>query len=212
MSNAAAEQFLLGGGNSAAFGKDDPVGTTVTGTIVSTEVRQQTDIASGAPLTWDNGDPRMQLVVTIQTSQRNGDDDDGQRAIYVKGSKKPGSRSLHDAVATAVRQAGAKGIEPGGTLTVKFVGTEPSATRGFNDRKLWEATYVKPDAAAATGGFLGTEQGPVDTTTGEIQQQPPAAAPAADVGPAQPTAEQLAAVRAANLDPRAVYPHWNGQG
>ena len=150
-----SNDFLLGGGSASA--RFDVVGDTVTGTITNQEVRQQTDIATGEPLVWANGDPRMQLLVTLQTALRDDDDDDGLRTLYVKGSKKAGSRSLHDAVASAVRAASSKGLEDGGTLTVKYVGDEPSQTRGFNPRKLYEATYqVAPIKAAASGAYLGT--------------------------------------------------------
>ena len=148
--NNPADSFLLGGGGASA--KFENVGDTVTGTIVTTEVTNQTDLATGAVLTWDDGSPRQQLVVSLQTQEKTDADDDGVRKVYVKGSKKPGSRSLHDAVASAVRASGAKGLTPGGTLSVKYIGDEPSATRGFNPRKLYEATF----APSAGGDFLGT--------------------------------------------------------
>jgi hypothetical protein len=186
MSNPA-DQFLLGGGGSSA--KFDQIGDSVTGVIISTDVQQQTDITTGAPLTWDNGDPRQQLVVRLQTEQRDPDnpDDDGIRAVYVKGSKKAGTRSMHDAVATAVRAAGGKGLEEGGTLTVKFVGEEPPSQRGLSPRKLWEATYVQPDRAAQSGSFLGT------TTTITAQDVQPSGAVQ---GVAGMTREQQAAFAA----------------
>lgn len=146
--------FLLGGGSASA--RFDTVGDTITGTITNQEVRQQTDIATGDPLVWANGDPRMQLLVTLQTALRDDGDDDGLRTLYVKGSKKTGSRSLHDAVASAVRAASAKGLEDGGTLTVKYVGDEPSQTRGFNPRKLYEATYQAPAQEAPSAAFLAS--------------------------------------------------------
>lgn len=207
------DDFLFGSGSPSAFGKDDPVGKTVTGQIISTDVRQQTDIRDGSPLTWDNGDAKMQLVVMLQTSERSTEieDDDGQRAIYVKGSKKAGSQSLHDAVATAVRRSGAKGLEPGGTLAMTFTGTEPSQTRGFNDRKLWSASYTPPDQSAQTGDYLGTgQQQQVDTSTGEIQQpaqNTPEPAPQQQTAQQQGTPEQIAALRAAGVDPATVFPN-----
>ncbi|WP_346007263.1 hypothetical protein [Janibacter terrae] len=198
----SADAFLLGGGGkSASF---ENIGDSITGTVVSTEVRQQTDLA-GNPRTWDDGNPIMQLVVKLQTSHREDQDDDGIRAVYVKGSKKTGSRSLHDAVATAVRSSGAKSLEQGGTLTVTHDGTEPSATRGFSDRKLYTATYVAPDHAAQAGDFLGTAPAPVAAAAPvaqPVQQPAPAAVPApvaqptpapAPAGTANPTPEQLAA-------------------
>lgn len=171
-----ADEFLLGGSSGkSAFGKDDPIGTTVSGTIIDTQIRQQTKLEDGSPLTWDNGDPRMQLVITIQTDQRIPDepDDDGIRAIYVKGSKAPGSRSLHDAVRAAVQTAGADGLKPDGVLTVQLIGTEPSKTRGYNDRKLWAAAYKAPDPTAASAGFLGTGAPASTPTPAPAQVQQP---------------------------------------
>lgn len=184
MSNNEIDSFLLGGGGSSA--KFENVGDAVTGTILSAEVKDQTDLATGAILKWDNGDTRKQLVVRLQTTQRDDEDDDGVRALYVKGSKKAGSHSLHDAVASAVRLAGAKSLEVGGTLTVTYTGEEPSATRGFNPRKLYSASYVAPTAATA-GEFLGTTPPPA------VPAAPaPVAPPAAPASPVM-TPEQFAA-------------------
>lgn len=207
----SADAFLLGGGGkSASF---ENIGDSITGTVVSTEVRQQTDL-SGNPRTWDDGNPIMQLVVKLQTTHREDQDDDGVRAVYVKGSKKAGSRSLHDAVATAVRSSGAKSLEEGGTLTVTHDGTEPSSTRGFNDRKLYTASYVAPDHAAQAGDFLGTAPAPAAPPVQQyappaqqgyappaaaqpVQQAPaPVAAPAPAGLPAGTTPEQVAAFAA----------------
>ena len=168
-----ADSFLLGGGGASA--KFENVGDTVTGTIVTTEVTNQTDLATGAVLTWDDGSPRQQLVVSLQTQEKTDADDDGVRKVYVKGSKKPGSRSLHDAVASAVRASGAKGLTPGGTLSVKYIGDEPSATRGFSPRKLYEATF----APSAGGDFLGTAAPAPAPAPQQAPQATPAPAPAA---------------------------------
>lgn len=186
--------FLMGSGSKSAFGKDDPVGYTVTGVIKSTEVKQQTSLEDGKPLTWDNGDPRMQLVVTLQTDIKEDHDDDGVRAVYVKGSKTVGSKSLHDAVRAAVQQVGAKGLEVGGTLTVSFIGTEPAKTRGYSDRKLWQASYTAPDRAAQTGEFLGSAPGvggqPAAPAAPPVSTPAPAPASApAPAAPADPAAQ-----------------------
>lgn len=166
--------FLTGGGEASA--KFENVGDTITGTVVNQEVRQQTDYKTGDPLTWANGDPRMQLVVTLQTALKDDYDDNGLRNLYVKGSKKPGTKSLHDAVASAVRAAGAKGLEDGGTLTVTYVGAEPpppSAPK-LDPRKLYSATYETPDKAATSGAYLGTvpvtESAPAPTVTAQPHQ------------------------------------------
>lgn len=189
---STTDEFLMGGGTKSAFSKNDPIGFTVTGKIVSTEVRQQTSLEDGKPLTWDNGDPRMQLVVTLATDIADDEDDDGRRAVYVKGSKQSGSKSLHDAVRAAVQAAGARGLEPGGTLSVSYIGSEPAKTRGFSDRKLWGATYRAPDRAAVTGDFLGTTPTPVPAV-----QAPPV--PAVQAAPAPAAVDKSPAQQAKDL-------------
>ena len=80
--NNPADSFLLGGGGASA--KFENVGDTVTGTIVTTEVTNQTDLATGAVLTWDDGSPRQQLVVSLQTQEKTDADDDGVRKVGLK--------------------------------------------------------------------------------------------------------------------------------
>ena len=152
------DDFLLGGGGqSASF---ENVGDRIEGTITALAVSQQTSIDDGELLFWDDQktQPRMQLIVSLQTNLRDPDveDDDGIRKVYVKGSKKQGSRSLHDATASAVRAAGAKGLKEGGYLVYVHDGLEPNPKKGMNDRKLYSAHYTPPSAEAATGALLGT--------------------------------------------------------
>lgn len=197
MTQQTAEQFLLGGG-SGKSAKFETIGTSVSGTITTPpQVRQQTDMNTGTPSVWDNGDPKQQLVVSLQTAEKLDDDDDGIRNLYVKGSKDPASKSMHAAVAGAVSTAGAKGLDVGGTLSVTYVGDGVAKTRGFNAPKMYAATYTAPDGA----GFLGTEQGQVNATTGEIATPTPAPGP-------NPAA--IAALRAAGVDPATVYPGFVG--
>src|SRR4051794_6202440 len=98
MSTPTADQFLMGGGVASA--KFERIGDFVVGTVAEEpEVRQQTDLTTGTLKVWDDGRPMLQLVVTLQTEQRDGADDDGLRRVYVKG------KSLTDAVRDAVRKA-----------------------------------------------------------------------------------------------------------
>ena len=148
-----ASTFLLGGGGKSA--KFETIGDTVKGVICATpELRQKTDIKTSEPLTWQDGSPQMQLVVKLQTDDRDPSDpeDDGIRALYVSGGFK--RASLQKAVADAVRTAKAKGLEVGGTLAVRFTGEEPSSTKGFSPAKLYAAQYQPPTQKAADD-FLG---------------------------------------------------------
>src|SRR5688500_7501049 len=113
------------GTKSAAF---PSIGTAVTGRIVrEPKVQQQTDAATGDPKTFANGDPMMQLVVQVQTDQRDpaDADDDGIRAIYIKAK-------MLAAVRDAVRKSGAKGLEVGGELTVTYVADGEKTNKAFS--------------------------------------------------------------------------------
>lgn len=78
---------MLSGGAKSAFRRETPIGTTVTGIIKEIEVRQATEYETGKPLTFPSGDPKEQIVVTIQAEGLEPDDpdDDLVRAVYIKG-------------------------------------------------------------------------------------------------------------------------------
>ncbi|MEU4332354.1 hypothetical protein [Nonomuraea dietziae] len=166
-----ANDFLMGGGIPAA--KFETIGTTVTGQICAQpEVIQQTDLDTGKPLFWDDGRPRMQLVVTVQTNLRDPEmpDDDGQRKFYVRAK-------LQDAVRQAVRAAKARGLEIGGTLSITYAADGEQTRRGFNPPKIYTATY-QPPAAVAANEFLN-QGSPAPAQQYAPPQQAPAPAPAA---------------------------------
>jgi hypothetical protein len=128
--------WLMGGGAPSA--RFEHPGDTVSGSITDKpDLRQQTDFTSGEPLFWPNGDPRMQLVVTLATELRDATvvDDDGTRRVYVKGN-------LQKAVQQAVRTAGAPGLEVGGVLTVTYTGDGEAKQRGMSPPKLYSASYT----------------------------------------------------------------------
>lgn len=151
---------LLAGGSSSAFNKSSAVGETVTGPIISATSRQVTDYVTKAPETWDNGDPKMQAVITIKTDLRADENDDGARSVYIKlwGLDK-------QALAQAVRDAGFTSanaaLAAGNIFTATFTGTQPS--KFGSDQKLYAYRIQK----GATG---------LDTA---LQPQQAAAAPAA---------------------------------
>lgn len=153
---------LGGGGNSFAF---DTIGNTVTGKIVAIEQVQQTDMQTGQPAVWDNGEPKMMVRVELATDLRDDAMDDGHRSVYLKGSRKPESKSSMAAVLGAVQTAtGSRNISAGGTLTLTYSGDGDAPRKGYNAPKLYEAVYVPPSvdlapaattaAAAPAGGAL----------------------------------------------------------
>lgn len=141
--------FLMGsGGKAFPF---EGMGDTVSGVIMEMKKQQQTDLETGEPLFWNNGDPRMMLVVSLQTELQEDDDDDGVRRVFLRGgnyiaASGKGAASLV-AVKDAVKRSGAPdGIQPGGKLTLAYTGQSKPAAKGMNAAKLYSASYQPPTA------------------------------------------------------------------
>ncbi|MFJ8791430.1 hypothetical protein [Streptomyces sp. NPDC102462] len=165
-----ANSFLMGGGG-APTAKFPTPGTVVGGHITEQpSVEQQRDIQTGDKKFWADGNPMMQLVVTVQTDQRDPsiEDDDGRRRIFVKGQMK-------NAVADAVRQAGGRGLEVGGILRVRYSHDGEQKQRGFSPPKQYEAHYT-PAAAAQLQGQQPTA--PAAAPPAQYAAPAPAAVPA----------------------------------
>lgn len=130
------EEILSGGGAPAA--KFPTPGTTIKGTISDAIRSQQTDL-DGKPKTWDDGNPRMQLVITVQTDERDSslDDDDGVRRIFVKGQ-------MLSALKEALKKASVKTIEVGGTIAVQYAKDGDPTKVGFNAPKVYVVQYKIP--------------------------------------------------------------------
>lgn len=112
---------------------------------------------------WPDGKPKMQIVVKLQTDVIEGDDDTGVRSLWLKGESQK-------AVVTAIRQAGAQGLERGGYLTITYYAAkenppEPGKKKRY-PTKLYRAQYTRPqgqgnqalmattpDSAPVSGGF-----------------------------------------------------------
>lgn len=148
------------------------------GTIMEEPVKsQQRDFDDNKPLFWDDGRPREQLIVVLQTEERDpGDNSDvGLRRLFIPNNgSAPGS--LYRVVGDALRQAGASDLLIGGRLMVAWIGEEPSSRKGANPRKIWAAQYTPP----APGSDQYFQQPGSDTaavsnpfTNGQPAQQQP---------------------------------------
>lgn len=182
--------------NSSSKGlKFDQIGVAHSGTVKSApRERQQTKFGSQDPDFWPNGDPKMQILVDLQTDQREDPNDDGTRTLYVASS------NLKRAISDAIRQAGASDLLPGGVLTVQYVGNDPASKNPANPAKLYAAQYTaptsafvaQPAAAAPQQAFVPQGQGapafvPATATVQPVQQpvaQPAQQAPFAPAAPA----------------------------
>lgn len=187
--------FSLGGdsGNSFPF---DHIGASVTGTVQGMEEVQQTDFKDGKPKFWDDGKPMVMYRVTLATDLRKPEDpsDDGTRAVYLRGSRKPETQSTMAAVLGAVKQVtGKSDLQAGGRLTLTFVGEDKSGGGGM-PRKLYTAEYETPRLT------LDQMQSEMDAAAGSAPASPAVALPAT----ATPSADPAVMAALANLNPEAL--------
>jgi hypothetical protein len=122
-----------------------PVGSVQGGTICQMPYKQQrTEMVTnkpgekgkvGKPRFFENGDPMMQLVVPVQTDERDPSmvADDGVRAIYIA---YPNDANLR----TAMLEVGARKLEIGGVLLQRWV----SGAGNAGDGRVYEFKYTPP--------------------------------------------------------------------
>ena len=117
------DRMLSGGAKSAKFERE---GDTITGIVDEVLIRQATEYGTGKPLTFDNGDPREQIVVVIRADDvvREDENDDGFRSIYIKGWGQQ-RRAFIQAVRDAAKPTA------GDRFTATFTRSEPSKQGGF---------------------------------------------------------------------------------
>lgn len=136
MTNQALDPNALIMGSGARSASFKSHGDRVWGTIMSSKVRQQTDI-QGKLKVYDDGNPMLQVVVTLLTELQEDDEDDGLRAVYVKGQ-------MMAALRTAFVKAGVRGMEDGGKLLVQYTEDAKPVQQGFTGAKQYYAKYEPP--------------------------------------------------------------------
>ena len=125
-------QLLKNGGGKAAFTKDSMPGATVTGTVLSVKTRQKKEYKTGNLMFSQNGNPKYEALVTVQTNLHDAPDDDGRRTIYVNmwGLQQ-------DAMRKACEAAKCEGPVEGDTFTATYTGLG-QAQPGMSAPKLYE--------------------------------------------------------------------------
>jgi len=166
------------------FSKNSQPGDTLSGTVVDAVVRQTRDFRTGEAERWDDGNPKQQVVVKVQTDLRDDADDDGVRALYIKtwGTQR-------EALTTAIREAGAKtaseALAPGSTITATFTGTRPSQVPGGSDEKLYVYRITRA-ASNAVNAAVSPPPAAAPPAFAQPVTPPPAPAQAAPAAPPAP--------------------------
>lgn len=189
----AAMDRGLAGGSKSAFTSDSLPGDTITGTVVSVDYKQVNDFNTGDPAFFPSGDPKMQFVIVIQTDQRDDEDDDGRRTIYIPawGSKK---QALVDAMRAEGMRKASEAFATGNVFTATFVEElqkQNPQTRARYREKVYTYRIQRGSLAAADRD--------VDPWATTAQPAPAPAAPAAAPAPA-PAAPQAPAMQAGPIE------------
>lgn len=133
--------------------KFDNVGDRVKGIVTNPRREQQRDFDTGSPMTWDNGDPRLQTVVGMTV-------DGEERTLYARGGKyevvEGEGTSLEAAIVEAVVAAGASDIAEGAELEVVHTGLGKPPRKGANSPKLYRAKYTPPRASVPVSDLFST--------------------------------------------------------
>lgn len=180
-----ADSLDLGGSGGASFSfgaQGSQPGIFVVGKVLALAEVQSTDYHTGKPETWDNGDPKMQYRVTLQTDLRDPaiPTDAGVREVYLDGARKArdnGTKSRLAAVLDAVRATtGGTSLAVGGFLKVQWI----SGMGYSGDPRNYEAMYQAPSVelggqpAAAQQVAPGTPADPFPAHSAPAYQAPPA--------------------------------------
>lgn len=177
----------LGGGSFIKWGTP---GRKVTGTITAMTERQATKFKTSDPDTWPDGNPKMQLLFTLDTAERDADDanDDGERRFDVNkwGDQVKALRAGVDAFKVQHGRA----PDVGDSITVTHVAGAGGAEDPRKFTYLFAAGASVLDAVSATPAAAVAQ--PPLTPENPIQDvTPPPAAPAAPVaGPPSTSALQ----------------------
>lgn len=156
--------LLAGNSAKAYFGANSQPGDSVTGVIEKIETTQVNDFQTKQPAFWNDGRPKEQIHVIIQTQLRDPsvDDDDGRRSLWVKGWG-----IQLKAFREACMQAGVKIPKPGDTITETYIGL---GERGNAPQppKVFEF-HIEPASSVNSLVNGGQPQQPVQ----QGSQQPP---------------------------------------
>jgi hypothetical protein len=175
--------LLAGNSAKAYFDANSQPGDSVTGVIEKIETTQVNDFQTKQPAFWNDGRPKEQIHVIIQTQLRDPsvDDDDGRRSLWIKGWG-----IQLKAFREACRQAGVKIPKPGDTITERFVGL---GQRGDAPQppKVFEF-HIEP--ASSVNSLVNGSQPQQPVQQGSQQppvQQPQQDYPQQQYAPQQPT-------------------------
>lgn len=167
--------------------KDKPFGFFYEGPVIDAPKKiQSRDFETGNLAYWDDGQPKMSVVIGIKVTACPDPEQVGQeRSVWVaKGS------NMYSAVAAAQR-AGGGNVRKGGILRVTFKSERPNEKNPkLNAIKEYDVTWTEPNGFAEPGDTVpATPSAPAAPAQNLSVTKPPA--PAAPAAPATAAPEVL---------------------
>lgn len=189
MGLGSLDDLMAGNSAPAFFTKDSKQGDTVSGIVEKIEVTQMRDFQTQQPAYWNDGKPKEQIHIIIQTSLRDPavDDDDGRRSLWVKGW----GLQLK-ALREACRQAGVKSPGVGDTVAERFIGYRQEGNAPQPSKVYEFKVTVKDQASDLIGGATAS---PATMPAPAAGRQEPQAQPVQAAAPMGPTPQQVQQVQ-----------------
>lgn len=191
---ASLGQLMNGGGAKSFFTGDSQPGAAVEGEIVSIEVTQVNVFGTSQPDHWQDGKPKQQIHIVLQTQLPPVDqDDDGRRSLWIKGW------GIHlKALRDAAKKAGVDEPHVGDRMSAKFVGLA-ERSKAPQPPKVYEYTITPASQAAVsnlmTGGASVSTSAPVSSTpVPQVRPAAPAAAAIPAAAASQPNVNDIKAL------------------
>ena len=179
MTQDANDLLMSGGIKAFTF---ERMGDTALGTIVDEPKAAQMNKYKSKELDfWPSGDPKMQIVVTIQTDLRDPANavDDGRRRLYIV-------PRMMTPVREAILRAGGKGLAIGGRIAVRWFA---GSGEGEGNARQYQADYAAPvvdPGSLLAGAPAQVAQAPLSAASAQaapVQAAPPNGATAAAASP-----------------------------
>lgn len=160
----SVDDLLTGGGSKSLSFKDFKVGDSYEGVISNLRTVQVRNYDDPTKLEfWDDGKPKLQIEVTLDTDYRDADDDDdsGERRVFLFGQKLTAAKE-------ELKRKGLSKLEIGSKFKISLTGTKPAKNPRYNDVKLYGIEITPSKSNPAVDALLSAGATEV-TSSGKIE-------------------------------------------
>jgi hypothetical protein len=148
----SVDDLLAGGGSKSLSFKDFTVGDSYEGTIAGLRTVQVRNYDDPTKLEfWDDGKPKLQIEVTLDTDYKDATDDDdtGERRVFLFGQKLTAAKE-------ELKRKGMSKLEIGSKFKITLTGTKPAKNPRYNDVKLYGIELTPATSNPAVDALLAS--------------------------------------------------------